>query len=234
MAVDNILHPMGAANGNQEARKMRDGDIRQVLDSTLRRECVADPDVVIRHELGLFYHQRRIDIAVLNGEFSGYEIKSDQDTLSRLEGQAELYGRVLDRVTLVATDRHIDKAMKALPKWWGLIAAREDNNVVILQGVRNGDFNPTLDAASIVHLLWRNEMLRELRRRGLSRGTYGLEKHRLVKILLEAMSLDEIRESVRQHIKVRPPLSIGPLHERNDENRPTAATELPHLGGSLL
>ena len=213
---------------------MRDGDIRQVLDSNLQKECVTDPNTVIRHELGLFYHHRRIDIAVLNGEFSGYEIKSDVDTLSRLEGQSELYGRILDRVTLVTTESHLKKAMKVVPEWWGLILAREGNNLVILEDVRHSEFNPVLDADSIAHLLWRNEALKELRRRGLSRGMYGLEKHRLVKVLVEALSLNELRDSVRERIKVRPALSIGPQHERSDGNHPTGATELPRLGGSLL
>ena len=97
--------------------------------------------------------QRRIDIATLNSEFSGYEIKSSRDTLSRLPGQADLYGRVFDRVTLVVTNRHHDKALDLLPQWWGIMVARQDGGHVILELEREPAINTKLDAHALAQLL---------------------------------------------------------------------------------
>ena len=103
--------------------RVRESQIRASLLLALRDRHGADPNTLIRQELGLCAGARRVDLAMINGELVGFEIKSDQDTLYRLAGQAEAYGQVLDRVTLVTTARYIDKAAALVPTWWGLIRA---------------------------------------------------------------------------------------------------------------
>jgi len=107
----------------------------------LRTLHEGEPDTLIRHEVGLCASERRVDMAVVNGEFIGYEIKSDEDTLVRLSGQAEAYSRVLDRAVLVTTRRHIDAALRELPEWWGVIVATEDGGNVHLCFVRSPSRN---------------------------------------------------------------------------------------------
>ena len=97
---------------------MRDSDIRMALHGLLQARYGDDPNTLIRHEVGLCAGKRRIDVALVNGELAGYEIKSDEDTLIRLAGQAEVYSRVLDRVTLVTTEHHLDHALDVIPYWW--------------------------------------------------------------------------------------------------------------------
>ena len=48
---------------------------------------------MILDELGICRGRVRIDLTVVNGLLHGYEIKSERDTLARLETQADLYGR---------------------------------------------------------------------------------------------------------------------------------------------
>jgi hypothetical protein len=46
-------------------------------------------------EFGLEHGEVRVDVAVINGELHGYEIKSERDTLERLPRQVKAYSAVL-------------------------------------------------------------------------------------------------------------------------------------------
>ena len=56
---------------------MRDLEIRHALDAMLRGEHATEPNTLIRHELGLCAGNRRVDVAVINGELAGWGIESD-------------------------------------------------------------------------------------------------------------------------------------------------------------
>src|SRR5208283_5148275 len=88
-----------------------DAGLRPALRSRILAYQDATTDTVIIEELGICRGRVRIDMAIVNGLFHGYEIKSDRDSLSRLFGQIDLYGKVLDRATLVVGDHHIVEAL---------------------------------------------------------------------------------------------------------------------------
>lgn len=182
---------------------MRDYDIRLALDALLRERHNAEPDTVIRHEVGLCAGKRRIDVAIINSEIIGYEIKSDEDTLNRLEGQAEVYGDVLDKAVLVTTEHHLDSALGKLPEWWGVTIAYNDNGNVCLRDIREPRLNNRLDAFSLAQLLWREEALEELRLRNKSQGLSKKARHYVWAALADAVSLDELRTIVRSRLKAR-------------------------------
>ena len=190
---------------------MRDSDIRLVLDALLRARHVREPDTIIRHEVGLCAGKRRIDVIIVNSELSGYEIKSDEDTLNRLLGQAETYGCVLDRAILVTTKRHVDHALGVLPNWWGIIVARAEHDDICLDSVRDPALNNQHVAFSLAQLLWREEALEELRLRDKSQGLSKKARHYVWAALANAISLDELRSVVRARLKARPDWPGGQL-----------------------
>src|SRR5882724_5773501 len=104
---------------------MRDRDIRLGLHRELERahRRYASETLFI-DELGLCQGNARIDLAVVNGSLSGYEIKSERDTLQRLPHQVEVYSRALDYVTIVASNSHIAKTIDLIPEWWGVLATQ--------------------------------------------------------------------------------------------------------------
>lgn len=203
---------------------MRDGDIRRELAAFLRQQHAHDPDTLIRHEMGLCAGKRRIDVALLNGEISGYEIKSDEDTLVRLLGQADAYGRVLDRVTLVTTSRHLEKCIGLLPLWWGIMVASQDGGRVALKTVREPGLNTGLDSFALTQLLWRDEAFEELRSRGLSKGLSKKARHYVWKALAQSVPIGELREIVRERVKARPEWSTAPPHVQSDAMHPNVTT----------
>lgn len=195
---------------------MRDSDIRLALDALLRARHAGEPDTIIRHEVGICAGKRRIDVAIINSEISGYEIKSDEDTLNRLEGQAETYGHVLDRATLVTTKRHLDSALRMLPNWWGVMVARIEHGDICLESVREPALNDQYDAFSLAQLLWREEALKELRLRDKDQGLSKKARYYVWIALADAVSLNDLRSIVRARLKVRPAWPGGQPHGSYD------------------
>lgn len=138
---------------------MHEGLIRATLREQLDREHPDRDDTRIREELGLMLGRTRIDMAVINGQLSGYEIKSDQDTLARLPLQADLYSLVMDELTVVTGERYADKVRDLVPPWWGLTVAVPAAYGCSLERRRDPEPNPgDRDPLAIVQLLWRDEV----------------------------------------------------------------------------
>jgi hypothetical protein len=148
--------------------KIGDVEIRSALLRTLARDLKGQ--AMILEELGLCQGGVRVDVAVVGELLDGYEIKSERDSLDRLEAQARTYNRVMDRVTLVTCARHLAQAEDRIPKWWGLCLASRVPSGILLQMIRSADQNPHLDPAAFVQLLWRADALRILAMHGGDRG----------------------------------------------------------------
>lgn len=62
-------------------------------------------------ELPIANFSRRIDLVMANGSLSGFEIKSEQDSLKRLDGQLETYTQYFENVTVVCATKHLQGVM---------------------------------------------------------------------------------------------------------------------------
>lgn len=71
-------------------------------------------------ELPIADFSRRIDLVMANGSLSGFEIKSEQDTLARLDGQLETYTQYFENVTVVCATKHLKKVMCIAPDTVGV------------------------------------------------------------------------------------------------------------------
>lgn len=183
---------------------MRDRDIRTSLHGELERahRHYASETLFI-DELGLCQGNARIDLAVVNGSLSGYEIKSERDTLQRLPHQVEVYSRALDYVTIVASESHIDKTVGLIPEWWGVIATLMQQEDISFRLVRQPQPNPGVDPYSVAQLLWRPEVLTILADLGIKKGVAGKSRRALWQTLAETLPIDELRDRVRHTLKVR-------------------------------
>lgn len=99
------------------AKVLRDHEIRQALVVKLS----AKPDGRILHEVSAGL--AKLDVGHIHGgRWSGFEIKSDTDSLERLPLQAFEFDR-FHAMTLVTTAKHLSKATALIPAWWGIILA---------------------------------------------------------------------------------------------------------------
>jgi len=181
---------------------MRDVDVRRALCAQLNDEHGGEDDTLILNELGLC-GEVRVDVAVVNGALSGFELKSARDTLRRLPQQVNTYSRVLDYATLVVAENHRDHAVALLPDWWGVYIAREDDVTTVLGVERESRRNESVDAMSLAQLLWRDEALEELDQRDAARGVRSKPRWQVWQRLATVVEIDELRDVVRARLKAR-------------------------------
>ncbi len=188
-----------------------DAQIRTALVDRLRERHRGDADVAVLEEVGLCRGQVFVDVAVVNGLLHGYEIKSDRDSLRRLEGQVAAYGRVLDRASLVVGNRHMTDALELVPSWWEIHLAETGARGLRLRRLRPGRQNPERDSRALVELLWLDDALALLDRRGAARGYRGRPRRHVWDRVCEVYDIGEIAEAVRNRLRARAtPRSLPP------------------------
>lgn len=182
---------------------MRDRDIRCRLHLTVLAHHRSDPDTLVVEELGLCRGEARIDLAVVNGELHGYEIKSARDSLNRLSRQTRVYNAVCDRLTLVVSERHLSAARRRLGGWWGVTVVVENAGSSGFEELRVAEENPRVRAEAVAELLWREEALSALETRGLARGLRVKPRTALWAALARELPLEELKAEVRARLKAR-------------------------------
>lgn len=188
---------------DRESLSMRDIDIRRELLREMNRLHDGDIDTLIMPELGLCQGLARVDLAVVNGSIHGYEIKSEQDTLARLPGQADIYSRALEFVTIIASPSHAKKIEDIIPSWWGIWAAFQREDRVQLEILKEACPNPKIDPFALAQLLWREEALEALTDRGLAAGLRSKPRVELWRRLASQLTIEELGDTVRACLKRR-------------------------------
>jgi len=175
-----------------------DADIRSALHVKRLRRAKSDPNTLVIDELGLAHAQSRIDVAVINGCIHGYEIKSAKDNLDRFTTQIGIYRQTLQKLTFVASPKHIAGVLSQCPKWCGVIAAeRGARGGINFQVLRNASANPEIDPVMVAHLLWRDEVVEMLGQVGYAPKDLRLPRRQLYEMLCEIMTLREITTAIR-------------------------------------
>lgn len=183
---------------------MRDADVRAAVRRWLAIVHDGDSDTRIVEEMGVWSGSARIDLAVINGELAGYELKSDRDTLERLPFQSMIYNHVFDRLTLVVGQKHAKDAKRHVPRWWGIMVATRGNDGVTLNSLRESSQNPGPNPEIIAQLLWKDEALAVLERRGLATGWRSKRVKDMHRRLASELEFDDLRREVRDTLKSRP------------------------------
>lgn len=138
---------------------MRDPEIRKLLRETELSRFINDGESKIVDELDLPVAGARLDLAVLNGNIHGYEIKSASDTLNRLPSQIIAYSKVVDYLSIVTEDNHLEKIKATAPKWVGLFVCRKINDKLSVIQVRKPRLNKLQEGFFIAKLMWREELI---------------------------------------------------------------------------
>lgn len=185
---------------------MRDIDVRRAIRAELAQLHAGDVDTRIVEEMGIWSGAVRVDLAVINDEFCGYELKSDSDTLKRLPMQVELYGKVFDRVTLVVGERLHKSALAAIPEWWGCQIASMDEGAASLACIRQPGKNPGIDPNILVQLLLKNEAIEILECVGLAKGWRSKTAREICSRLIREIDFNDLANHVRTALKRRPRL----------------------------
>ena len=111
--------------------KKNDKDIREVLVNYLLAQ---NGDLRIYHEKAI--GESICDIMAVSSCLTGYEIKSDLDSFTRLERQVNAYNRYFDRCYLVIGESHRKRASDKIPAHWGLICIQNRRTASAALSVR--------------------------------------------------------------------------------------------------
>ena len=183
---------------------MNDVEIRQNFHRKILRRQHAHKDTLVIDELGLNHGKCRADIAVVNGRFVGYEIKSNNDSLRRLGEQVKSYSTVFDRVSVIVGNRYIDSIQDYIPDWWGVIvSARGPRGAVNFDLIRKAQTNKNIDPISIAQLLWRNEAAEILMQKQMPSKILRQPRAILYECLVDILNTCELRKIVRKYLKNR-------------------------------
>lgn len=162
----------------------------------------------------------------------GYEIKSEVDSLIRLESQVHYYSQVFKRCTLVVTEKHEEKALAMIPDWWGVIIALPDGfdeysepstDILLLQ-TREPKENPaSLSPYALTQLLWRNELVDLVKTKEIE-VLKSASKRVLRTAISKQLSIKELERIVITYLAERTEWKIpGVKYERPKRKRSTAS-----------
>ena len=183
---------------------MHDTVIRELLHSKILSKYAQDINTKIIDEFKINHGSSRADVAVVNGIMHGYEIKSDFDNLDRLPSQAEAYSKIFDKVTLVLGTKHLDKALKIIPSWWGVtLAIKNNRNLPKFEPYRRAILNKEIDTHLLAKLLWRSEAIEVLLHKNISKSILRQDRSSLYKEICLHYSATEVRKIVHQKLKER-------------------------------
>lgn len=192
----------------------RDQDIRQALHSTELQPYILDPNSLVLNEFSITEEDVRIDIAVVNGSFHGFEIKSDSDTLDRLPKQSQSYSKVFDYLWIACGHRYFEKVKGSIPEYWGILLAETSDRETKISKIREATFNPNICSAAVAGLLWRGEALHLLSKLGLDKGFRSKPRKEICNRLAELVPYSELAPSVRSAIKKRSNWRVGSQQTR--------------------
>jgi hypothetical protein len=205
-------------------RQLCDPDIRSVLLRHIEETFPDKEHDLILEEFGC--KTARIDVAVVNGALHAFEIKSDCDSLDRLEGQIEQYSRIFDFVTIVCGKKLFSAAKELVPRWWGLRFAERSNGDVRITEVRQPKPNPSRDKSALVRMLWKDEALRCLRKNGIKGVTSRHPAEEVWSHAAQKLTLKTIANEVRIAIKARGGSGFAKQLIPNDDSCTTESNTL--------
>ena len=173
--------------------------IRFALRRGYLRRLGSRPNTLILDELGLVHARRRVDLAVINHQIHGYEIKGAADSLRRLPGQLEIYRQALQMLTLVVDNCHLPTVSDLVPEWCGIVAVSfGPRGGAHFCRIRRSRLNPDLEPFKLAHLLWRCEAEAALVERGAINGGLRAPRKELYRRLVEQVSVRELTSLIRQ------------------------------------
>jgi hypothetical protein len=191
-------------------KHITDCDIRRAIRVTLIPDIVGDSGGRIVEEMTICSGGARVDLAVINGNLHGFEIKSEADTLVRLAGQITAYNQVFDTMTIICGAKHLDAITTIIPEWWGIYSVKYNLCAVELTKVRCAEMNQEVCGLALAQLLWKSELAALLNEAGLKKGISSKPCRELWQIVSNTFSTDALRDKVREILKFRADWRVAP------------------------
>ncbi|MGL4484085.1 MAG: sce7726 family protein, partial [Anaerovoracaceae bacterium] len=136
---------------------LNDPEIRVALKEYLFR--LPKRPKAILEELHVHKGNAIADVVAIYSEPHCYEIKGDNDNITRIEKQGFYYDLVFNKITIVTTQKHLKNALNKAPAHWGVCVASHDGFKFKITNHRKTSNNPYYNKEKAMQTLWRQEML---------------------------------------------------------------------------
>ena len=145
---------------------MNDAEIRLALTNWLNQKKISPQKIL--NEITISDGLARPDLIAIYSYSHCYEIKGDNDQIQRIVKQFIHYQSSFKKNTLVTTQKHLKKALKLLPDFWGIIVAIIENETIKFKYVRKSSHNPFYRKDIASKILWKAEMQQLLENKYIS------------------------------------------------------------------
>ncbi len=143
----------------------------------------------------------RLDVGRINGLSYAYEIKTELDTLAKLEKQVNDYAQVFEYVTVIIHPKHIKKAKEILPTYCGIdIINLDDNNNYFFESERKALNSPDLNPEIQIHTLTSKDLEFILRTK---KQKVPLRRQERESLIAKCLSKEEINYYFKEAVKQR-------------------------------
>jgi hypothetical protein len=154
---------------------------------------------IVASEIPVDSFKRRADLLLLDNKIHFFEIKSDIDSLARLEGQLETYTSFADQVTILCSPLHVPKILKQVPSYIGIWILDENDNIIV---IRESKYRKIRKKSSLLKHINVTELKRTLSQEGLGAKTGSSTRAEML-TLAQKIKIETLRVHVLSHLMSR-------------------------------
>lgn len=176
-----------------------DGEIRAAL---IKRLWASTLPKKIIEELRVHNGNAIADVVTLHNDMHCYEIKGENDSISRVLQQAKFYNVAFRKITLVTTARHRASAERLAPSHWGIMLAYFKDDRITLKYIRPTSTNPYYDKKLALLTLWRSE-LAEVATPITNEKIKNLSRASLSNLIGDSLGKDDVSRQISAQIIAR-------------------------------
>lgn len=178
-------------------------DDKEIRSSLIARlSALSKAPRAILEELRVHNGNAIADVVTVHTSAHCYEIKGDNDSVYRILNQGRFYDLVFKKITLVTTDKQIDKALRLAPSHWGIMRARKVAGMVKLSYVRSVKPSPDFDKQLALLTLWRSE-LTEVALTITDEKISKLNRAKLSALIADNLATDELVKNIGDQLITR-------------------------------
>jgi hypothetical protein len=169
----------------------------------------------------------KADIAILNGTATVYEVKSERDSLARLQRQIAAYMTVFSRVYVITAETHVNAVMTSLPEEIGVLQLNSRHQISTLREA--ADRPERTSSTAIFDSIRTGEARLILQARGVSiPAVPNTQQSAVLRHLFCKLNAREAHESMVQVLKqTRNLLRLSDLVAQLPDSLHTAALSVP-------
>lgn len=196
---------------------MNDLQIRKFLKTGPLKKYMNDSNSLVLDEFNISLGLVRADIAIVNGVLHGIEIKSEKDTLKRLDHQLKEYNKFFEYITIVSCEKFREKIIEIAPSNYGILIAKNINNEIVFEQLRKATKNKNVNKLCLVQSLWKNELIEIIESIDYKKGFKSKSKSFMYDIICENFSTNQLLSLVKLKLKTRVNWRVDSQQIQNDD-----------------